>query len=75
MVLVNPGSEPVNDTVMVANSKMMNYAPFHNLLQPGGPVPTMLASLMEVNLPPHGVLLLAPNVDPKDGYTVYKRVQ
>ncbi|MBK7615151.1 MAG: hypothetical protein KA375_02210 [Vitreoscilla sp.] len=75
MVLVNPGSEAVNETVMVANSKMMNYAPFHNLLHPGGPVPTMLASLMEVNLPPHGVLLLAPNVDPKDGYTVYKRVQ
>jgi glycosidase len=75
MVLVNPGSEPVNDTVMVANSKMMNYAPFHNLLQPGGPVPTMLASLMEVHLPAQGVLVLAPNVDPKDGYTVYKRVQ
>lgn len=75
MVLVNPGDQAVHDTVMVANSKLMNVAPLHNLLQPGGPVPTMLASLMEVNLPPHGVLVLAPNVDPKDGYTVYKRVQ
>jgi glycosidase len=74
-VLLNPSDQPVTDTVLVPNSKLMSNSPMKNLLQPGGPTPNALAAVMEVTLPPFGMLLLQPDTAPRAGYTTYKRVQ
>ena len=74
-VLLNPSDQPVTDTVLVPNSKLMSNSPMKNLLQPGGPTPNALAAVMEVTLPPFGMLLLQPDTAPRGGYTTYKRVQ
>ena len=75
IVVVNPGAEPVNESLLVANSKLMNASPVRNLLDaPYRPQP-FTAGLLSVQLPPGGVLLLAPVVAADRGYTTYKRVQ
>jgi len=75
MVIVNPSDKPVSESVLVPDSKLMNVAPILNLLDPGTKPPAMIAGLISVTLPPHGMLLLAPDTRPVGGYTTYKRVQ
>ncbi len=75
LVLVNPSASAVKDTVMVANSKLMNGTAWRNLLAPGQATPRLVAGLVDVELPPFGMLVLAPQVEPVNGYTPYKRVQ
>ncbi|WP_395702364.1 glycoside hydrolase family 13 protein [Aquabacterium sp.] len=74
LVLANPGDEAVNETVLVANSSLMNAKRLLNLLEPDRPPLVMNAALLDVSLPPQGLLLLAPETDPPGGYSAYKRV-
>jgi cyclomaltodextrinase / maltogenic alpha-amylase / neopullulanase len=74
-VIVNPGSETVTETVMVPNSKLMTNSPIDNLLAPEVTIAPAIAAMLELTLPPGGMLLLKPHTDPVDGYTTYKRVQ
>jgi glycosidase len=80
VVLLNPTDEPVTDTVMVANSKLMDNTRMVNLLadpaDPQAPAAVMLhAALMDVRLPAHGFAVLQPDTAPPGGYSNYKRVQ
>ena len=75
LVLANPSAETVEDHVLVANSKLMNAAPMKDLLAGGTAQAVATACVIGVTLPPWGVLLLAPEVAPTQGYTTYKRVQ
>lgn len=80
VVLLNPSGQPVTDTVLVANSKLMDGTRMVNLLadkaDPATPAETRLfAALMHVTLPAHGFAVLKPDVAPPGGYTNYKRVQ
>jgi glycosidase len=75
IVIVNPGTEPVDESLLVANSKLMNASPVRNLLAPTDRAQPFVAGLLSVQLPPGGVLLLAPVVAPDRGYTTYKRIQ
>ncbi|WP_088278929.1 glycoside hydrolase family 13 protein [Ideonella sp. A 288] len=75
IVIVNPGDEPVHESVMVANSKLMTASPLRNLLQPTHRPEPFAAGLLSVQLPAHGLMVLAPQVAPVGGYTTYKRVQ
>jgi glycosidase len=74
-VLVNPTNETITETVMVPNSKLMNASPLINLLEPEVRIAPALAALLEVSLPPKGVLLVKPDTRAINGYTTYKRVQ
>ncbi len=80
VVLLNPSDTPVTDTVLVANSKLMDGSRMVNLLadasDPATPSDTrMFAALMHLTLPAHGFVVLKPDVAPPGGYTNYKRVQ
>jgi glycosidase len=80
VVLLNPSDTPVTDTVLVANSKLMDGSRMVNLLadanDPATPADTRLfAALMHLTLPAHGFAVLKPDIAPPGGYTNYKRVQ
>jgi cyclomaltodextrinase len=80
VVLLNPSDHPVTDTVLVANSKLMDGTRMLNLLadrsDPATPAAVGLgAALMHLTLPAHGFAVLKPDVAPPGGYTNYKRVQ
>ena len=77
IVLLNPTDAPVADTVLVADSKLMDGTRLVNLLPAAGnPADVRLhAALMDVTLPAHGFAVLQPDVAPPGGYTNYKRVQ
>lgn len=74
LVFANPGSTEVSETVMVANSKLMNTMKMIDVLGSTPPQP-MNASLLQITLPPQGFLVLVPEVAPPGGYSAYKRVQ
>lgn len=80
VVLLNPSDAPVTDTVLVANSKLMDGSRLVNLLadraDPAVPAEVRLsAALVHLTLPAHGFAVLKPDVAPPGGYTNYKRVQ
>ena len=80
VVLLNPSDQPVTDTVLVPDSKLMDGSRMVNLLadpsDPATPAETRLfAALMHLTLPAHGFVVLQPDVAPPGGYTNYKRVQ
>jgi glycosidase len=80
VVLLNPSDRPVSDTVLVANSKLMDGTRLVNLLADPADAATpaevrLHAALMDVTLPARGFVVLQPDVAPPGGYTNYKRVQ
>lgn len=75
VVLANPGPRPVTERVLIANSKLMNGATLVDLLEPRLTPLRILASMVTVTVPARGVRVLAPDVLPVEGYSVYKRVQ
>jgi len=80
VVLLNPADTSVTDTVLVANSKLMDGSRLVNLLadkhDPATPADARIsAALLHLTLPAHGFAVLKPDVTPPGGYTNYKRVQ
>ncbi len=75
LVLANPSDEPVQEDVLFANSKLMNNSPVLNLLNPAQPHKPLTAGILEAGLQPWEVMVLQPDVQPKLGYTTYKRVR
>ena len=74
VVITNPGSAEVSETVLVANSKLMNNWDLVSL--DGGSVRLkMMSGLLQVTLPPGGFVMLKPEPSPGGGYSAYKRVQ
>lgn len=76
LVIVNPAGEAVTETLMVANSKLMDSTRLIDLLGTHeGEDIRLGASLLQVTVPAHGVLVLKPDTAPPGGYSNYKRVQ
>jgi glycosidase len=75
VVLVNPGAKPVTERVLIGNSKLMNGSMLVDLLDPKAPPLRVLASMATVTVPAGGFRVVAPDVRPVGGYTVFKRVQ
>jgi glycosidase len=73
VVLANPGAQRLRETVMVANSKLMNHWQMNDLL--GGPQVPIVNGLLDVDLAPGELRLLVPELSPGGGYSAYKRVQ
>ncbi len=74
VVVANPTAAEVTETVMVANSKLMNTFAMVDRLGSGTSL-KMQASLLQVTLPAWGYLVLTPELSPGGGYSAYKRVQ
>jgi glycosidase len=76
LVLVNPTDADITETVLVANSKLMDSTRMVDLIGgTGQPEVRLSAALMQVSIPAHGARVLGPDVSPPGGYTNYKRVQ
>lgn len=76
LVLANPGDEAVTETVMVANSKLMDGTRMVDLLEaPGSPEIRLSSALLQLTLAPKSVRVLKPDTTPPGGYSNYKRVQ
>lgn len=73
VVVANPGTTEVSETVMLANSKLMNV--WMMVDQIGGTKVQINTGLLHLTLPPGGVMMLTPELSPGGGYSAYKRVQ
>jgi hypothetical protein len=65
----------VTETVLIPDSKVMNMSTLLNLLDRSAPPVPITSALITVTLAADSVLVLAPDVRPKAGYSPYKRVQ
>jgi cyclomaltodextrinase len=76
LVIANPTDETITETVMTGNSRLMSPFRLRDLLGTApGPVPLrVVCGMVEVTLPPKGVVVLQPEVQPEGGYSSYKRV-
>ncbi|MFM7706182.1 MAG: alpha-amylase family glycosyl hydrolase, partial [Rubrivivax sp.] len=77
LVVANPAAQEVQETLLVANSKLMDGSRFIDVLGslPGEP-PRLQAALLTLRLPAHGYAVLRVDASPTpEGYSNYKRVQ
>jgi cyclomaltodextrinase / maltogenic alpha-amylase / neopullulanase len=75
IVLMNPTKSEITETVMVANSKLMNFVPMRDQLDASATPVNISSALLNVTLPAGAVRVLKPEVKAVGGYTPYKRVQ
>jgi glycosidase len=76
LVVVNASDVAVTETLMVANSKLMDNTRLVDLLNPDSPEELRVwAALLELTLPPKTARVFGLDTAPPGGYTNYKRVQ
>lgn len=73
IVAINPTNKTISDTVLLKDSRLMNYSRFKVVFGDVYPV-TLLAGLMTVKIDPYGFVVIKPNTEPEKSYTPYKRV-
>ena len=74
-VIANPGAKDVTETVLLANSKLMNGGAMVDVLGNATKPIFMNSALLTVSVPSGGYVILKPDVKGSGGYTPYKRVQ
>jgi pullulanase/glycogen debranching enzyme len=78
LVIVNPSNETITEHIQWRNGSITEVAVLKDLLQPiAGETLEPLggyAGLLEITMPPNSVRALAPDIDAKEGYSLYKRV-
>ena len=74
IVLANPSSQTVEETILIPDSRLMNASEFEDLFG-GCSDARVFAGLMRVKLPPHGFSALRPLTNIQDSYTPYKRIR
>ncbi|MGD9910528.1 MAG: alpha-amylase family glycosyl hydrolase [Candidatus Izemoplasmatales bacterium] len=73
IVVVNPTENMVEDTLLVPDSRLMNYSGFISVL--GDQLPKELkAALLSVKLKPKSFMVVKPQTQALKSYTCYKRV-
>lgn len=75
VVIINPTDEPIEEFILMTDSKLMDPFKLLNLLDPAAPPVVMAPSSIKVEVAPRGALVLAPEIYPEGGFTPYKRVQ
>ncbi len=77
IVVANPGAAPVRERLMVRNALLMDDTPLVDLLAaPGAPPASGFGpGFITVEVPAHGVLVLAPRRKDLGGYDRYKHVR
>jgi glycosidase len=74
VVIINPSNESVTESVMIANSSLMNWTHMKFLMGATGQTILHKSSLLYVTVPAHSFMVLKPDVTAKGGYTPYKRI-
>ena len=74
IVLTNPTNVEVTETVLIANSKLMNTFECVDVIDPNFRVP-IYTSMVTVTLQPGAFRVLVPDVTSRGGYNSYKRVK
>jgi len=74
VVIINPSSESVTESVMIANSSLMNWTHMQFLMGDTGQTILHKSSLLNVMVPAQSFMVLKPDVTAKGGYTPYKRI-
>ena len=74
IVIVNPSDEAVSESVMIANSSLMNWTVMQDLLGETDKTIFVKSSLLHLEVAAQSFLVLKPNTEAKGGYTPYKRV-
>lgn len=74
-VLVNPSDKNVTETVMLANSKLMNNNPMIDLMGTIKQPLSIHSGLLRITVPARKAVLLSPITEESEGYTPYKRVK
>jgi glycosidase len=75
VVIANPTDAAITESVMIANSKLMNAMKLVSVLDTSAQPAYLDAGFIRVTLPAHGALVLKADTSAKDGYSAYKRVQ
>lgn len=73
----NPGRETVRERLMIPDAYLQDRTPMVDILAADGAGPasfTLIAGLLEVELPPQSILVLQPRPQPMGGYDRYKHV-
>jgi len=73
VVIANFSAEPVEELLMIPDSRLMNNTTFIDLLGSGTEF-TLWSAILSVHLPARSALVLKPVTEPVDGYTPYKRI-
>ena len=74
VIVINPTDKNISESVMVANSSLMNWTSMTDLLGTNEQTIFIQSSLMHVDVPARSFMVLKPDVQAKGGYTPYKRV-
>lgn len=75
IVLLNPHKHAVKETVLIANSKIMDNEPLANVMDAKATPLSSHAGLLDVSLPAQSYLVLKPDTKGYDGYNRYKRIR
>ncbi|HHT99046.1 MAG TPA: glycoside hydrolase family 13 protein [Acholeplasma sp.] len=73
IVAINPNNKDVSETVLLKDSRLMNFSGFNIILGEVAPL-TLLAGLINIKLKPHGYVVFKPKTTADKSYTPYKRV-
>lgn len=73
IVLINPSGKEMEDTVLLKDSRLMNFSKFDVLMGEKMNL-TLIAGLMRVSLPPMSYSIFKPHTKADASYTPYKRV-
>jgi glycosidase len=76
LVLANPGDRPVSEFVQWRNGAMMDNVALRDLLPvpAGTPALRVSSGFVQATVPPRSARVLAPDLSPEGGYSVFKRV-
>jgi cyclomaltodextrinase len=75
IVLANPTDKDITETVLIANSKLMNPSKLRDLLPTAADPATVNSALVSLTVPANSVRVLSPDTSLDRGYTPYKRVR
>ena len=73
IIVINPTHDKKTESLLLKDSKLMNYSGFHVLLGEDCPL-TLLAGLIEITLKPYSFMIFKPDTTVSKSYSPYKRV-
>lgn len=73
IIAINPSNKKISETVLLKDSRLMNYSDFKVVLGKVEPL-SLIAGLVNITLDAHGFVIFKPDTVAKKSYTPYKRV-
>lgn len=75
IVVVNPSTQDISESIMIANSKLMNGSGLIDLLDKNKEIARVKSGLVSLSVPAGASMILTPQTEAFEGYSPYKRVQ